>query len=458
MFFKRLSILACAAGCLVAASCTDSLNQVGNSILPETDKITAFIDTFKVEASTVKYDSLYARTNSGFVGEFYDPYYGRLKADFIGQFYCEDEFTFGDTPHEGKIDSVALYIMYSDWDGNPYVPMQMTIYPVVKELDKNFYSNVDPTQYCDMQNPVASLGYSPQSGALDTTYGYNIWTQKIPLPLEFGQKFYDETVNNPASFKDQEAFNRFFPGLYVTTDYGSGNMIYVIGTQIVINYHIVLQDIEGVDSIAGRYEEFNIRKDVIQLNRLESSHDEHLLEPNDEYTFQKTPAGIFTKLVIPNKQIREIVQGRILNYVSFNLKYMPVEEYQYAMTLPPYLLLIHEDSLTTFFENRSLENSVTSYVSTVSTSSTGAYIGYDESTRTYQFPNMVNMLNYYLINYPDEDLRLLAIPVSRTIATDSYSGTTYSTAISHYLAPSGLKLRKNEHFTDMVIVSSYLNR
>jgi hypothetical protein len=429
---------------------------VGNSILPEDDKVTTYADTFQIIASTVKYDSLYARNNYGYLGEFYDPLYGRLKSDYICQFYCEEDFSFEQTPSNGTIDSISLILQYYQWKGDGTSPMRMTLYPVNQQLPKNFYTNIDPAAFCDMQHPTASHAYSAQSGRLDSIVSSTDVTyyqeQIFLLPTELGQKIYDETIHNPSSFKSQEAFNQFFPGFYITTDYGSGNLLYIANTQMKIDYHYTLESSTGTDSIINMTEVFNVSKDVIQLNRFQNTDTEQLLEDNDDYTYLKTPAGIFTRLVIPAVEIGKIIENRIINTVSVSLKYMPEDDWAYALTPPPYLLLIPEDSIGTFFENKNIENSITSYLSTSTTSTS---VGYEESARTYPFPNMSNMINYQIRYHPDEDLRLLAIPVSRTSVSDSY-GNYYTTSLSHYLAPSGLKIRKDGNQMKMVIISSFL--
>jgi len=452
MINKRC-IHAAIIGCITAVStmsCGDALNQLGSSILPDEDRVTVYADTFQVVASTVKIDSLFAKTGIGYLGEFYDPLYGRLKSDYICQFYCEEDFQFEQTPQDGKIDAVSLHLVYDQWVGDPNVPMQATVYPVVSQLYGTYYGNIDPADFCDINNPVLSQAYSVKGGALDTTLGYDIWTQTLDLPIEWGQRLYDETINNPSTFKSQKAFNEFFPGFYITTNYGSGSIIYVYQTQIAIDYHYTLQSTTGEDSVIYLQEVFNVSKDVIQMNNFQNTDTEQLLEDNDDYTYLKTPAGIFTRLVVPTTDIKHVIENHIVNYVDFSLKYMPEEDWLYALTPPPYLLLLPEDSLISFFESRSTDNSITSFLSTYTTSS--ASYGYNASTRTYPMPNLANLINYHIAYNPDEDLRLLAIPVSRSTVSDSYY--TYTAALSHYLAPSGLKIRKDGNNMNISIISS----
>ena len=69
---KRL-ILGLALGASLLGGCNDDVSLVGPSIQPGADRVKAYTDTFEVEMSTIKLDSVYARTVSGLLGELYDP-------------------------------------------------------------------------------------------------------------------------------------------------------------------------------------------------------------------------------------------------------------------------------------------------------------------------------------------------------------------------------------------------
>ncbi|MDR2042185.1 MAG: DUF4270 domain-containing protein [Tannerella sp.] len=454
-------VWACAgvAGAFLS-SCSDTYNLVGVSILPDEDMITVYVDTFRMTASTVKIDSVFAKTVNGYLGEFYDPLYGRLKSDYLCQFYCQENFRFSRTPYEGKIDSVFLFLEYGGWTGDTHTPMEVQIYPVIKQLDKIYYANIRASDYSDMQNLLASQAVSASNGAIsgiksistvgDTSYYYGF---ELLLPVELGQKIYDKTQQDPSTFQNQETFNQFFPGLYVTTGYGSGTVFHMEDTRMMVVYRYAETSSTGVDSLVSIAEVFRTTKEVIQLNRFENTDTEQLLEDNAECTYLKTPAGIFTRLVIPAQEIKEVVMGRMINDLPLTLKYLPQEDWLYALAPPSHLLLLPEDSLASFFENGNIENSVTSYISTSDavSSPNASGNGYNPATRTYSFNNIANLLNYHLAVSPDEDLRLLVVPVNRIYQTYSSSSsyyynsntTYYTTAVSPYLAPSGLKLRKD---------------
>lgn len=443
----------------VLSNCSDDNNLVGSGIIPDDNFIHVFTDTFQIQASTIKVESLYAKTTQGMLGDFYDPLYGHLKSDYFTQFYCEEGFKFWKTPYEGKIDSISLRIRYT-YTGDPNAAMQIKVYPLSKPLDKDYYTNINPEDYADMQNPLGIAVYTPVTGIRqDTTV--NSYLLEVRLPTELGQKFYEETVNNPSSFADQTAFNKFFPGVYVTTGYGTGAMLNLYSnshTEINIAYNYALKDTAGKDSLVIAKEFFTSTKEVIQLNHIESYNEEQLLTENDEYTYLKTPAGIFTRLVIPAKEIGTIVKGRILTNFVLNLRYMPQEDWIYALGPPDQLLLISEDSLSNYFKTNNKENNITTFLSYDGNyTPTISLVGYNASNRTYYFGNIVNMLNYQLTKNPDEDLKLLVIPVKRNYSTYpvNYTQDNYLTnSLHHFLAPSGVKLRKDKESMKIVLTSS----
>jgi hypothetical protein len=361
----------------------------------------------------------------------------------------------------------VLVLEYTGWTGDEHTPMEIQIYRITKQLDKTYYTNIPPSEYCDMQHLLASQVVSASNSTIsriqisatgDTLYYHSF---EIHLPVELGQELYNETRQNPSTFQNQETFNQYFPGLYVTTGYGSGTVFHMEDTRMMIAYQYAVTGSTGADSLVSSFDMFRLTKDVIQLNRFENSDTEQLLEDNADYTFLKTPAGIFTRIVIPVHQIRDAVQGRMINNLPLELKYLPQEDWLYSLTPPSHLLLLPEDSLMSFFENGNIENNVISYVTTADevTSPAASGQGYSPTSRTYSFKNVANLLNYHLAVSTDDELRILVVPVNRISQTYQSNNTTlyYTTAISPYLAPSGLKLRK-DNMQIVILSSKFVNK
>ena len=450
---NRLFILGVGLGLAILGGCNDELSEVGSSIQPDGDKSFVYVDSFQLSAKTVLMDSVYARTTSGLLGEIYDPLYGNIKSDYLCQFYCPENYQFQNTPLNGVIDSMDLRIFYSSWVGDSLTPMQVTVYPITTVPERNFYTNVDPEKYCDMQTVLGQKMYtaydvtisdSIRNGLTSTTYTPVV---RVKLPTEIGQDFYNETVNNPGSFENQDAFNQYFPGLYITNTFGSGNLLTVYQTSFFIYYRYTVEGSAGQDSIVNGREQFNVTREVIQLNHVANANLEPLLLPDEKYTYMRTPAGVYTELTLPITEIKETVGSRFLNNLPLTLHAMPQENWDYAFEPPSYLLLLPTDSVKGFFEQNKVENNETAFLSGI----------YDSSTRTYTFGNISNLIKYQLENAPDEDLQVSVIPVSRETQSDSYSGTEYTVTLSNYMLPSGVKIVKDNDYMKVGLTTSEYN-
>lgn len=461
MDFKRL-ILGLAFGGILLSGCNDELSQVGPSIQPDGDRSFVYADTFQLEASTIKLDSVYARTVNGLLGQIYDPLYGNLKTDYICQFYCPENYKFAHEPIDGKVDSMAFFIMYDEggYVGDSLAPMQAKIYQVTKPLARNYYTNMNPEDFCDLQTLIGEKTYTaydlsiPDSirNITDTSdpdyYTPNV---RIRISTDIAQRFYDETVNNPSSFQNQEAFNKFFPGFYVTTGFGTGNILEVAQSSFFIYYKYKSTTEAGNDTIIHTREQFNVTKEVIQMNQIENGNIEQLLEPNEEFSYLRSPAGVCTKIVVPASAIKEKIGERIINGLSFSMKAMPQEEWLYAFESSGNALLLPEDSVKSFFENNKIEDGKYSYL---------AILG-KNAKNTYSFGNIATLLQEHLKNNPNEDLRLIVLPVQRGVqyTTDSwgYKKDEYTTSIGHYMKPSGVRLKKDKEAMQIVVLTSKYN-
>lgn len=444
-------------GITILSGCSDDLNLVGSTIQPGGDKMPVYVDTFQMQATTLLMDSVYARTTNGLLGEFYDPLYGNVKSDYICQFYCPDDFKFQHEPINGQIDSVDFKIMYQDkaWVGDSLTPMRAQIYPVIKQLERDFYTNFDPTDYCNMQESLGMQTYTAYDNsvpdsvrtALDESgYSKYIPTITIRMPKTFGQKIYDETVNNRGTFSSQENFNEFFPGLYITNTYGSGNILQITYSSISIYYRYNVKGSQGQDSTVYSSETLNVTKEVLQLNRFKNTDLGPLLQPNDSITYLKTPAGVYTQLVIPAKDIAERINDRIINNIPLTIKALPQENWQWALSAPANLLLLPKDSLATFFVNNKIEDSNTSFRAE-----------YSNSSRSYNFSNIANLMQEHIKNNPEKDMVLLLVPVDRVVGeSQNYYGQTtyYTAAINNYLLPSGVKLLKTPEAMKIIVTTT----
>lgn len=460
----KLLLLGMAA--LTLVSCNDDLKLVGPSIQPDGDKPVVRADSFQLSAETIKIDKIYAKTIYGMLGKFEDPLFGTLKSDYLCQFYCPENFQFKYKPNLGVIDSVDLTISHDTlFLGDPLAPMQAKVYMLTSPLGKDFYTDVDPKEYCDMKKLMGSVVYSAFDPTVpDSVRSLSSFTPsvRIPFPKEFGQEFYEATLNEKHHFANQEAFDQYFPGLYITTTSGQGSILQVLQTAVCFYYKHVVNEVnsEGRDTtyIANAVERFIVTPEVIQLNQFDNTRMETLVGAHPRINYQKTPAGVFTQINIPVKDIAEKTDGFIINTLPLSVQMLPPEE-DNAFTLtkyvPDYGLLLPVDSMDAFFKNKQIENNQTSFLSG---SYSSRYSNY--GVREYYFGNISGLIKDRIQYAKDNNvavedtMRMVIVPVSRKTALNYYTQTYYTTALSNYLGPSGTKLITDPKSLKIQIISS----
>jgi hypothetical protein len=437
---------------------------VGLGIQPKEDKVNVFDTILNLEAKTVKVDSLYlSRTINGLLGNFYDPNYGNINAEYICQYYPSIGF---DTAHilDNKIDSVRLNIYYTSYVGDSLIPMEVTVYPVNKALDDHFYTNVKPENYCDMSNPWGKKAYTafdlavPDTERIKTTFYPNV---AVDLPISVGEKILS-IYKEHKGFNDLEKFVELFPGTYVKSTFGTGNLLKVDITEISTYYtRKYVSAATGNDTMSMSRSVLTVTGEVSQLNRIRSTNDEHLLQDNDSVMYIKTPAGIFPQITIPISTIVEGIGKRKFSSVKLKINACPKAENLYALPFPGIgtvatslktkLLLIEADSLKPFFENHQSSNSQTNFTTT-----------YTASTATYNFDNISNLIQHAIDRTKPgektEDLQLLLVPIQVEFSQQS-SGYTYydqEYGTEHHLSPAAVTLRKGGDHLQLKIIASDL--
>jgi len=479
---KTNKIVFCLILGVIYMACNDTVGRVGLDMMPEGDKVVVFDTTVYITAKTIEVDSIYAKTPNGFLGEFYDPSYGNIKSSYICQYYPTIGFPYLDSIFDGvnrnKIDSVRLNIYYSSYIGDTLAPMEVTVYPVIKALDKDYYTNANPEDYCDMNHPLAKYSYTARNMNISdsllqvwqTNYGYYSYIS-IPLPVQIGQNYLDSIKNG--GLKTVDDFLKFFPGTYLTTTYGTGCMLPIDMTQIFLYYTrktSMLVDQNGVADSTGfvvSSAAFTVTKEIIQLNKFENKNPAFLTEDDSTKTYLKTPGGVFTELTIPIKEIAKGVGKKNFSSVALSLKAYPQDDRNYVLQFPgsassmvpvlssdgtigssAKLLLIEPDSVANFFEMKKVADGITTFSTQL-----------NSSTYTYDFNNIASLIQNAINKAPDKDLRLWVIPVQTTwVQSTSMYGSSVSAdyMTSHYLYPSGVTLMKGGDNLQVRVIATNL--
>ena len=407
-------------------SCDDSTTGIGDSTISTGDKINSGVATYNVNTSTILADSVYARTNTAYLGKYTDPQYGEFSADFIAQFNCTDNFTFPETLQE--ITGIQLKLYYTSFFGDSLNAMRLqvdTLNKVIPEAELNtFYTSVDPSQYYDSTTkPLAKKAFAARGASVnDTTYIYtdmygdetsrltNYW-QEIKLPLSLGQQMYNKYVESPDNYKDAESFiKNVLKGIYVHCTHGDGTILYIDDIFLNLNFKYLIESSSGkVDSLTNGSIVFAATKEVIQANRFQNSDRLKELTEDTKCTYLKTPAGLFTEVTLPIEEISEIHQRDTLNAAAITFtRYNEKNDSPYSMEVPKYLLMVRKCDMYSFFENNETYDNKTSFLA--------EYVSSGESGNTYSFTNIAPLISYCMAEkesgkYTDDWNKVVLIPV-----------------------------------------------
>lgn len=378
-------------------SCDDTTTGIGDSTIAAGDSISAGAVIYNVHTRSILADSVYARTSTAYLGKYTDPQFGEFSADFIAQFNCTDNFEFPETVQE--ITSIKMRMFYDNYFGDSSNAMRMqidTLDKVIPEKElSTFYTSVDPAQYYnENSNPVARKAFAAKgASASDTTIvnydsfgnptSYSYYWQDVKLPLTLGQHMFDKYKEDKNNYKNAEAFiKNVLKGFYVHCTHGDGTILYINDMQLHLNFKYLIESSSGkVDSLVNGSTIFAATKEVIQANHFQNSDRLKELVKEKDYTYLKTPAGIFTEVTLPIEEIAEMHMRDTLNAASITFtRYNEKSESKYPMGIPQTLLMVRKCDMHKFFEKNETYDDQTSFIA--------QYVGSSETANTYSFPNI----------------------------------------------------------------------
>lgn len=464
MKIKLLLNLTIVLFAIAFASCNDTLDSIGSNIQPAGDDISVYVDTVVLTAKTVSLeDSVYARHASGLLGEYIDPVFGKIKSDYLSELYCPEKLSFH--KNATTIDSVFLDVISYGFYGDSISPVGIAAYRIDKKnLDKNYFTNISPTDYSSMQQVIGRGVFTIKDADVYSTGK----RYRLSVNKSLGNEFFNEWKNSDgATFKNSETLKKFFKGIYVTTTMGSGSLIDVNTNILQIYYSYTGRNTADTEdsTYVGLFRLPTI-SEVIQLNQIQNSVPSYMFENSDTRAYLKSPAGVCAEVTIPLKDIMEKAKKNDLtnklNSATFKLKGYTEEEEKMGMARSSNLLFVNKDSLSNFFTKNNMANSKTSFI-----------MIRDASTNTYNFSysnlassvsnNLATTVNYYVDYYKDKasvpDLKFLVIPISATsqYVTSGYSQVLTYSNVYNQMAPTSAILRTDSKNMKMALIFSNYN-
>jgi Domain of unknown function (DUF4270) len=427
-------------------SCNDD-NTIGSSVQPDKDKISVFYQTVNLTTQTVFVDSVQLRNSIAMLGEFTDPTFGTTKSDFMAQLYCGRDFSF---PNDVKqIDSAYIYFYYDKWFGDSSTVHHVNVYELTKPLDilNNYYSNIDPSSYFNKSNLLTHSTFT--TGDLytsDTLKSLSSYSAAIRIPIDttFANRFLRDSRLHPEYFATPEKFREYFKGIYVTTDYGNGSILYINHAEIEMCYDTRLYSnvIAGArDSFVIGASYFPVNKEVKQINRCEHKDISSYLRPsaNDSLNYIFAPAGMFTKVTLPDTLFTKkngLLSGKTISQLRLKMLATQIDtKWAYAMAPPAAMLLIRASDAQKFFREYKLNDGVYSFLAK-----------YSSTDKDYTFD-----LSYYaqkMVRESDNPgsttfqpyTDMLLIPVDIVTNNDGDQ-----VRLDHVITPAAVKIRSAKH-------------
>lgn len=454
---RLLTVLVIAA--LTFAACDDTTEGIGGSITNKIDNINISDSAFNVTTKSIVADSVLSRNNTGLIGKMKDPETGNyVKGDYMTQLGVLPTFSV-DTldikkANNGSIeaDSCYLLVSYNASYGDTIAPMKVTAYEMTEPMreDQEYYSNYDAFKngWVNENNPHWSSNYNLSNTSdvknfkiyLNKEYKKDGKTYK-----NYGSYILQTYAEHPKYFKTNFKFlHNVCPGFYIKNVGGTGNMAKIWNTELIFYWKKTIKAKDGVtDSTGIGYNRFDGTEEVLQLNKIENDTENlKKLASQEDWTYLKSPAGIFTEVTLPIDDIMKGHEKDTLNTatISFPRLNNENEDNPYNFATPSTILMVQKDSLKSFFEKSKLADSRTSY--TASYSSTGTY------KNAYTFQNIANLVSAMYKNKGKGENwnKVVLVPVNVITTTQGY--TTVISKINHDMSLASTRLKRGVITTD----------
>lgn len=422
--FNLSCILIFIAALFCTTSCDETTDTIGAGISGNMDNFISNADTFLIQSQTKLLGAVQSRSSKANLGCIRDYDTGALiRGSYTTQFYLLSRALFpdidsirstfpkieefADTNHiaidQVVSDTTYIYVVPTNVIGDSLQPMHLNVYELSKPIPdgKTYLSDFDPIKegYVNTSKPLKSMTFTMADQTVDsTTKAASDYSAifKIPLNEEyekdgvtysnFGtyimQRYYKSVRDNDGVFSNPNAFAyNVFPGIYVTIDNGEGAMATISGTGLNIGFKYWSNEqkkrLRSHTTLFGTDE-------VLQTTRVETNKDALSNLITNDFTYLKTPAGLYTELTIPVEKVMENHEKDSLSKAKVTLQCMNSDGYEgLTYSAPSHVLMIPADSVQSFFNAKKLTDGHTAFLAT-----------YNSTSSSYTFDNFAGMISY----------------------------------------------------------------
>ena len=458
---KLYKLIICLVIPFALLGCQDDAMNAGSSTLLESDDIQVKADTFSLASALDSCVALTLTPDSFLLGEC-DTHFGTIHADILTQLACPEGFEYP-YPETAEVDSVYLYIHYNSWYGDGKAPLGITVY----EMDRSslsetgiYPSNLRLEDYCSLADSThiatASRIIIP-SEPTDSVYQSSSDTYqpfiRIKLTDEFAKRFFAKQ-----DFSSQEAFNEAFKGLYITSDFGGSNVLYVTNISMSVYYHFSRPISNGRDTILHDTKSFYANSEVRQVNRYIYPERQEVLTLYAQHTdtnYIVSPANIYTQLSLRLDSIYQRIEqqvGDTNNYRIYVNQALLTLDVLYDFDLnserprdrwdvpASNMLLIKASHFNDFFAQNELPSDTAAILAAL----TATTDSLDNVSYTYTYDLSELLTQQLRSNQQVEELRFMLVPVAVATANSSSSSTITSVKQLQTISATRIRSAQNE--------------
>jgi hypothetical protein len=246
---------------------------------------------------------------------------------------------------------------------------------------------MDIANYCSLAD---STHLAPDSKIIipshpsDSTYSseQDSYTPTIRIKLtdEFAQRFF-----RIKDFSSQKKFNQRFKGLYIRTDFGGSNVLYVNDITMTVFYHFTLSRPQMNDTVINDTRAFYANEEVRQVNRFTyPNRDSILLQYSQEkdINYIVSPANIYTELSIQMDSIYNRINQELADTTTYRVYINKADLtldviYSDSITDRPrdnwdtpasHMMLIQKEEMNKFFSTNKAPSDSVAIIATLSAS------------------------------------------------------------------------------------------
>ena len=310
---------------IVVVGCQENNSiSAGASTLQDND-IRVMSDTFSVTSQLDSCVAISLTPDSFLLGEC-DTHFGTIKADILTQLACPEGFVYpgGET---AVVDSICLYLYYKNWYGDGKTPLGITVYEMDKQsLQENasYPNNLQISDYCSLAESAHIVTDSkivvpatPSDSSYSSQNDTYVPTIRIKLTDEFAQRFF--AIKD---FDSQKAFNQLFKGLYICSDFGASNVLYINDITMTVFYHFTMNRAQLNDTIIHDTRSFYANEEVRQVNRFTYPNRQSILQQYSQVkdtNYIVSPANIYTELTVQMDEIYNRIDAQLGDTAAYRV-------------------------------------------------------------------------------------------------------------------------------------------